>query len=1061
MKNKKATSIYNASAGAGKTYTLVKEYLKIIFTANSNDAYKNILAITFTNKAVFEMKKRIIAALFECSSKNPTQKTIDLIEKIKDETTLNENQIQEKAQAIIKNIIHNYTAFDILTIDKFTHKIIRTFAFDLGLNTNFDVSLDSKKLLQEAVDALVAMAGENEELTKVLIDFTIQKTNDDKSWDISQDIYDSSSQLLNENYNEALETIQDKTIADFVAFKILLKQKTVHFKAENIQLASQILNLLETNNIDLKSFSAQNFPKHIISIIENNFNNDNKKYFEFEHVLINKTAKDKAQIEALIPEMLLKLAQIYEQFNKIAYYENVSQNLTPLSLVKLVNGEFEKIQSDNNVVSISEFNSIISEHLKNQPAPFIYERMGERYHHFFIDEFQDTSQLQWENLFPLIDNALSTQFDNGDKGSLLLVGDPKQSIYRFRGGKAEQFMQLTNNILPFNNSEKEVVNLEYNFRSFDQIINFNNQFFSFIASKFNNTDYINLYKNNSFQKATTKKGGYVNIKYVSKDSVEISEKNYHENNEDLEEETNTLNAVFLETTLQTIKNVKNNNFEYNEIVILIRNNKEGILLANYLNENEIPIISAESLLLKASSQVQFLVNSLHYLVSAKNKQNLAEMLYYFATYNCLDINKHEFIYLGLQAENETDLEAYLKNYQVNIHFEQLRQKSLYEAVELLIKKAILPENNTAYVQYFLDEILDKEIKYQYTITEFLEFWDEKSNNLSIPIDKESNSVQIMTIHKAKGLEFPVVIYTFVRQYLNKASQNEKIWINSSQELSFDSVLINKKNGVENYSKNASESFIKINEDNLLDNINVLYVALTRAEEQLYIIAEEIKISSKGKYPNKIAAFFVEFLNQNQLYNSEILEYEFGSPKRVSVFENKENNTQLIQSLNETLPFENIKIAKRDALMWGTPQQNAIEYGNTIHEILSYIEYPTDIENAIEKAVLNGLITVENKIEIQKTISEIIFDPNLKEFFPISGKILNEQIILKNNEIACKPDRIVLQNKNAYLLDYKTGDQLPKHVIQINYYKTVLEEMGYQVLEKKLVYISNQIQTISV
>ena len=271
-------AIYDASAGSGKTYALVKEYLKIILTANKNDAYRNILAITFTNKAVHEMKSRIVGSLSEFAKDEPNAKASDLMQDLSVDTGLSIIQIKTKSQQIIKHIIHNYAAFDISTIDKFTHKVIRAFAHDLGLPMTFEVTLDTENLLTEAVDAIIAQAGEDETLTKLLIDFTMEKTDDDKSWDISREILETGKLVLNENNRNEITHFHDKSISDFIAVKEKLVQVCKDLEKQNASLAGELLSLLDKNAIDLKSFSRGTFPNHLQSIADGKFNSKNKMF---------------------------------------------------------------------------------------------------------------------------------------------------------------------------------------------------------------------------------------------------------------------------------------------------------------------------------------------------------------------------------------------------------------------------------------------------------------------------------------------------------------------------------------------------------------------------------------------------------------------------------------------------------------------------------------------------------------------------------------------------------------------------------------------------------------
>ena len=1053
-----AFSVYNASAGSGKTYTLVKEYLKIILKSNQNDTYRSILAITFTNKAVFEMKSRIIDSLFDFSKDNPTQKSIDLMMDLEKEIFLNKNQIKIKSQAIIKNIIHNYAGFDISTIDKFTHKVIRSFALDLGLSINFEVSLDTDNLLQEAVDGIVDQAGEDPILTKLLVDYTMEKADDDKSWDVSKEIVTTGKLILNENNRSELDALKDKTIPDFIDFRMQLEQLCANFEKESIQLANQALQLIEDNGIDYKSFYGNYIPKCFIKIADGNLFKNTKNYNYLEEGKgYSKTTnpKDKDAIDSIANILLENLTKINEIAEKYLLYTAYLKNITPLSLLNTVSNQLMKIQEEQNVLSISEFNKLIFEHIHNQPAPFIYERLGEKYKHFFIDEFQDTSQMQWQNLIPLIDNALASETLQGVQGTLMIVGDPKQSIYRWRGGKAEQFINLSKENTPFSNNDVKAYNLETNYRSFDEIITFNNQFFSFLASKFQNLDYLDLYQNQSYQKANSKKGGYVNLTFLP----EIEKSETFETESDDENLDATKNDLYLLKTIQTIHEIRAKGFKDRDIVILTRNNKSGVLLANYLTEQNINIISAESLLINASSEVKFLLHLFEYIANKKDKEALANALYYLSqnTENVLDT--HDFIAKGINFETEEELESWLETYQIKISFQNCRKKSLYELTEYLVSVCLSPNKNNAYVQYFLDIILEKDIRNQFNILSFLEFWEKKGNKLSIPSDESANAIRIMTIHKAKGLEFSVVIFPFAEENYS-ANKSEKMWLNNDQDsLNFDTFLINKSIAVQEYGEVVKEVYDQKKQEDLLDNINVLYVALTRAEEQLYIISSVKKRNSSGDLPNNAASFFIEFLEQFKSYDKNTLTYEMGDATRISKPETEKPDAKKIVAIKNRIHPSAIKIAQREALMWGTKQQKAIEYGNILHEILSFINTETDIDFALQKAMEEGLITTSQKEEVHKTLNDIVHHRELVDFFNPNSQVLNEWNIIKKENKTIKPDRIVIQGENAFLLDYKTGLHQSKYEKQLKEYENALQEIGFQVKKKVLLYIGENLEIV--
>lgn len=1040
-------SIYDASAGSGKTYALVKEYLKIILTAKSNDAYRNILAITFTNKAVHEMKTRIVDSLSEFAKADTNPKALGLMQHISAETQLSLTDIKRKSQQIIKHIIHNYAAFDILTIDKFTHKIIRAFAHDLNLPITFEVSLDTENLLTEAVDALISRAGEDETLTKLLIDFTMEKTDDDKSWDISREILETGRLILNENSREEIGQFKDKTISEFLAVKSKLSEAAKVLELENIALANRAMHLMESNGIDRKSFSRETFPNHFGYIQRGELKSTHKRFHEFEDVAINKTAIDKTIIESLIPEWLQILATIYKNFEKRDFYKAFLKNITPLSLLNTLSSELATIQEEQNILSIAAFNAIIHREIQNQPAPFIYERLGERYRHFFIDEFQDTSEMQWLNLIPLIDNATSSEI-GGEKGTLMIVGDPKQSIYRWRGGKAEQFIALSKEQNPFNNPEKLLVHLDRNYRSYSQIIDFNNRFFKFLSGVFKNEDYRDLYENKSHQLHNDRVGGYVNLSFLPQDFSED------------EDEAPEKETLYVKATVQAIHKALSQGFEYRDIAILTRKRGQGIAVATYLTEQKIPLLSSETLMIRNATEVSFIIHVLKYLRSSLDLESKAQILYYLAKAQP-QIPIHDFISQGMAQVPEHDFESWLLSHDLDFSFAEIRKKALYDAVEMIISNFIHPETSNAYLQYFLDIVLERDLRNQAGIADFLEYWDKNSEKFSIPSPEGNNAVRILTIHKSKGLEFPVVIMPFAEEDYNR-NPKDKLWLDATGDaIGMPKALVDNSKFVEGLGLSAANVYLQKKQEELLDNINVLYVALTRAVEQLYVISAMTLDKNGATKESNMASFFIDFLDYQGLFETNTLSYEFGSPIRLSERSQPGESGKIIPLVAQRLDPRNIKIAQREALMWGTYQQEAISYGNVIHEILSFVKTKADICSVIAMAVEDGLITVTQQEAVAKTISDIIGHEALLDYFSEQNIIFNEQTIIQKEGRTVKPDRMVLTAQNEMLLlDYKTGLHQPKYQQQLEEYQAAIEKMGYRVTKKALVYIGETINIVN-
>lgn len=1048
--NKPAFSIYDASAGSGKTFTLVKEYLKIILLSKKEDAYKNILAITFTNKAVGEMKSRVVETLSQFAADEPNAKALAVMNAIVQETGLSVQEINQKSKAIIRNIIHNYAAFDISTIDKFTHKVIRTFAHDLNLPSTFEVSLETDNLLQEAIDAIIAQAGDDEMLTRLLVDFTLEKTDDDKSWDVTRDIKEISKLLTNENNRNEIVHFKDKQIPEFIDLKKKVIEKIKSIEKECFEAGQKAMQLIHLQQLDAKSFNRSVVFNYFTKIAHGEIiNNPKIEDYLAEGNRYSKSIpqSQKEAVDSIASELLQFFKLIHSSVKEYMLYVAFLKNITPLSLLNRVSQELDKIQEEQNILSISEFNAIIHNEIQNQPAPFIYERMGERYKHFFIDEFQDTSQMQWENLIPLIDNALSSEDLNQEKGSLMIVGDPKQSIYRWRGGKAEQFIELSKEENPFNNPEKKLYHLDTNWRSYSQIIDFNNQFFKFLSGSFEHPDYKDLYENHSHQNENDKKGGYVRLSFIPSKS---------EWKEEVEKDD-----LYLEAVLQTIEELKTKGFSYRDMVVLTRKKEPGVKIAAFLTEKSIPIVSSESLLLQNSSDVNLIITLLRFLKNGADKESKAHFLYYVANNLQQEMPTHDFVAKGMEFEQEIELETWLTSLDLSFSFQQIRKKSLYEAVEIIIRTFIKPKQSNAYIQDFLDRVLDRDSKNQSGISDFLEYWDNNSAKFSIPSPEGNNAIRIMTIHKSKGLEFPVVIFPFAEEsYTN--SPKDKLWIEPESDLiELPKVLIDNNKNVEEFGESAALVFHEKKEEELLDNINILYVALTRAEEQLYIISS-MNLTSKGEIiSNNMSTFFLTFLQDNHLFDSQKKVYEWGNSEKVSTENKKVQELIPIVLVEKNLNPNSIKIAQRESLMWGTHQQKAIEYGNVIHEILSYIQTKNDIDLAVTRALENGIITLSQKDSVLSIVNQISLHPELSIFFDESNKILNEQIILRKEEAVVKPDRIVINQQNqAMILDYKTGEPLAKHHKQLEIYESALQNMGFKVVKKALVYIGETLEIVT-
>ena len=1021
-------TIYNASAGSGKTYALAKVYLKIILASPQN--FRKILAITFTNKAVNEMKHRILNSLFEFSKITSTEDANPLFNDILNETSYTFEELPALSKLRLKQILHNYAFFDISTIDKFTHRLIRTFAKDLKIPQNFEVVLDVDLLLQEAVERVISKAGEDPEFTKVLLDFAIEKIEDDRSWDIGFDLLKIGKLIFDENNAEHLKHLQEIELGDFLKLQTHLKKETKTLEKKIVELATAALDVITSSGLDLKDFPRETLPNHFKKIVAGNFTptqlyNNKLEDNLIEGKIVKATVKN-APAE-LAPQLLHHYQAIKQLIYKRGLYANINRNIIPFALLNAIQKELKIIQEEKDQLSISEFNTLIAKEVKDQPAPFIYERLGEKYRHYFIDEFQDTSQMQWENLIPLIGSAMEGEDELGSTGSLFLVGDPKQAIYRWRGGKAEQFLELaTHQAHPFT-IQSDLVTLPKNYRSYAEIINFNNSFFQSISPFLENDIYQEFFKIGNTQETNQKEGGYVNISLLEEDTDE----------------------EYAANTLATIQQCLSQGYTYSDICIIIRKKKHGLLLADFLMQHKIPVVSSDSLLLSESAKAIFLVQLIRYMVQPTELEIQYEILNFLSEGKN---DKHAYIYENLGKLNSHLFESY------GFDASKLRQASVFDGLAYAIKTFDLIPTSDAHLSAFMDLVFDVEQKYGSDMQSFLDYWDKKGNSASISTPENIESVQIMTIHKSKGLEFPVVIFPYANSNVYEEI-DPKLWlpVNKEEFLGFSEVLINKKQEVQEYGELESLLYEIDHQKLQLDAFNLLYVVLTRAVNALFIISAN-KLDRKGEHnTNSYSGLFIHFLKSIGEYQQDKLSYDFG--KLIPQTSKKQTSTDQL-----TIPYiytninrPDFKILALAGTLWDEGLDVAINQGNVIHYILGAIFTTTDLDRAVQMALQKGLIKEQEVNGIKEIVKKVIFHKDLTQFYQNDVEVLNERDLLMADGTVQRPDRVVIKNNHATIIDYKTGEQNPKYHHQINTYAQSFSNMGYTIDHKIIVYINTEIE----
>lgn len=1051
MQQSSSFLIYNASAGSGKTFTLVKEYLKILLKSENIYKFQNVLAVTFTNKAAGEMKERVIENLHNFSKEEST----DMLHIICEECALDPATVFKRSSAVLNAILQNYSAFNITTIDSFTYKLIKSFAYDLNLPLSFDVEMDVENLLNEAVDLVISKIGEDQKLTDLLIEYSLQKMDSDKSWDISNELKSFAKLILNENHVEQFKKLNAISIEDFKLLKSQLKKEALEIEKNFSEIGNQGLNLISEQGIEIKDFSySGELPKHFKKLTALKYLKPEELKFEGR---LNKTIEEKKNLYAAkcdaatkqqIDAIAEELRSIYdasrnfynEVFAKYVLNNLIADSLIPLAVLNHINLALKELKEENNILLNAEFNRIISDTIKNEPAPFIYERIGEKFQYYFIDEMQDTSVMQWQNLIPLIGNAIASESISGEKGKLMLVGDAKQSIYRWRGGKAEQFISLSNiddgeGSNPFH-LEKTLENLDTNYRSFSEIIKFNNSFFQHSSQYLSNKSFAKLFFEGNDQNLNKNKGGYVQLSFVER------------NREDDEFELVYPKKVF------EIINDLDESFQKSDVCVLVRTRKQGVEVANYLSEKGIDIISSETLLIKNSEKVGFIINLLAALQNPNNKEYRIKILYYLYKHLKIESDKHEFFNNLIHLDNK-DFYKKLKEFGVNFEVDEFKQNPFYESIEYSIRSFNLVNQSDAYIQFFLDVVFDYQQKKQASIPDFLEYWDLKKENLSIVAPEAKSAIRIMTIHKSKGLEFPVVIHPFDLEIYRQI--NPKVWYEFEESNNINSALINYSNRLNYIGKKGEELFHQRREELELDNFNLLYVTLTRAKEQLYIITNKPN-SRKQQEIKYTSQLFSSYLNANEMWDEDTLEYSFGSKERVLLSEEDFISNSVTQErfISSAWKEHNISIVANSSLNWDTVQGAAVGYGNLVHELLSKIRTKNDITEILDAYLYTGVLSKTGRKELKIKLLQIVTHPELAIYFDHNLEVYNEQEIVTNEKQILIPDRLVVENKKVTILDYKTGMPNEDHHSQIKNYTNVLENLGYSVVKKLLVYINEEI-----
>ncbi|NNF18884.1 MAG: UvrD-helicase domain-containing protein, partial [Flavobacteriaceae bacterium] len=853
---------------------------------------------------------------------------------------------------------------------------------------------------------------------------------------ISNDLLKIGKLVFEENHAAELKKLEGKSLEDFKQLRKMLQKDKKRAEEDLVKIAELILDSVRAEGLEDTDFTGKYFPVFMKKIasgdLDIDFNAGWKKSFG-EKDLYKKAAPDsvKSTLDGLMPQLTRGFEQIKNTFYHLSFLTNVLKHMVPLMVLNSIRKEVEMLQKERDQLPISFFNTLISEAIRDQPAPFIYERLGEKYRHYFIDEFQDTSEMQWNNLVPLISNALESKDEQGNEGTLLLVGDAKQAIYRWRGGHAEQFMQL------FNRSSNPFVaapslqEKPTNYRSCREIISFNNDFFTRTSGLLGNPTYESMYLQGNCQQYNNKEGGYVSLQFIQGTDDEHK------------------NEIYCREVSKAIEETLAKNYSYSDLCILTRTKAQGILIADFLLEQGIPIISSETLLLSSHEPVRFLINLLRHCLSPKEQAISYEVLSFLLREKT---EKHTIIRTQLNSLDHYLLETY------GFDIGYLREATVYDSLEYASSKFDLAPVSDAYITYLLDEALLVEQKTDGSMVSFLEHWEKKKDKLSIVAPEAMNAIQIMTVHKAKGLEFPVVIYPFANTgiYASSGRNDTLLWLPVDPEKyhGFPTLLLSQKEEMCHYSPIAEQLHQEEQQKQEMDAFNLLYVAMTRPERALYIFTDA---PTKLKHEVKTYSdLFVYFLDSQGLWDKTKTRYEFGS---LSLSESgkplaEESSIPFVYSKKNRPELD---IVTTSGMLWDTGRELALGRGNLLHAMLAEIYTPEDIAPVIEAMLNRGAIDHDMATELKKIAGSIVSHPQLAPYYTEGRSIKNEMPIITENGLFLRPDRLVLQDGSAVIIDYKTGKKNPGYHEQLYTYADALEAMGYKVLHKIIVYVEETVR----
>lgn len=1086
-------TVYRASAGSGKTFTLATEFIALLMANPMGRAHSKILAVTFTNKATAEMKDRILEQLYGMWKGLPSSHSYLQALKAKPNIAalkLSEEEMRQRAGVALKSILHDYSRFRVETIDSFFQSVLKNLAHELNLTANLKVDLRDQDVIDAAVERIMNRLHLTPSIMHWIMDYVMDRIGNDRKWDISNEVKSFGKNIFREDYLKHEQELTDllgdsKKVAEYKkkldetrnSVLDILKSLAVNCEEQMQQMGIDYSNISRGNN--LKSFMNKLLEGNLEDV---KISDTMKKYASEPTTLLRTADRKKPQLVAIANELGALLEEIIKYYNQLyCMYCSVpltTEYLNPLRLLSEINKEVTRINNENNRFLLAKTPILLNELVADSDAPFIFEKIGNTFEHIMIDEFQDTSSLQWKNFKVLLNESLSQGHYN------LLVGDVKQSIYRWRGGDWEILNSIEKEMKAF---EPLVRNLKNNFRSERNIINFNNAFFTRASAQLDSVteeedgriaqayaDTVQLCPEHRPEK------GHVQVKFYHLSS----KKKKKDEAEEEELPAEDRETEMLDDMCEQAARLLDHGVAPGDIAILIRKNKHAGAIINHFAQRlpRVKLVSGEAFQLNGSKAVNLLVHAMRYLNNVNDRVALAYLAHNTPTTGDKDLSM-------LATPLETLVpEAFLTG------MERLKRLPLYELQEELYKIFSLGEiaGQEDYLFTFLDELCKFTEDNPSDISSFLNYWDSSLCRKSIP-ESEVDGIRILSIHKSKGLQYHTVFAPYMNFPLGKEPFKEMMWcspqVEPFNELALAPITLKQELSKSIYKYDYNEEYFQRH----VDAINLLYVAFTRAEKNLYIWAPTTRTLS----PNATAAELIYNTLPLHIDNEKVVtcegpegtmleEYSLGMPVwgeanqkgEDQAPDNRPNRMALkpetikacLQSFDARIDFKQSNAAQDFIEMLTTTDEEAAlrkkkrTLGILLHKVFARIKTLDDLDKTLLTLENEGAIaSVEERNAIAGMVKDAFKSPMVESWFNGRWELYNECPILTGKMMEdtgkyalYRPDRVMCSPDNIIVVDFKFGKHRKEYQQQVGQYMDLLKQMepGKQV-KGYLWYIMNQ------